>query len=186
MSSVTCGLLADCEVEYKHLITNALMGLRPEIKDLDAINKKMFDATCKPDHVAHRDEHKHMWVEIGECLKPILPQKDVAAFVSRAMNSHFQCSGVSVANLLHKRTRKCKKQLRAKWSGILQTNLVQSFLDQQNSSQTSKVSRRGPKIQGRLMSRHTSPWIMQELDSGNAGLWTPCTLQVLDCGNPGL
>ena len=45
MSSVTCGLLADCEVEYKRLIINALMGLRPEIEDLDAINKKIFDAT---------------------------------------------------------------------------------------------------------------------------------------------
>ena len=45
MSSVTCLLLAGCEVEYKRLIINALMGLRPKIKDLDAINKKIFDAT---------------------------------------------------------------------------------------------------------------------------------------------
>ena len=167
MSSVTCGLLAECEVEFKRLIANALMGLRPETKDLDAINKKMFGLTSKPDHVVHRNEHKSIWVEIGECLKPILPQGDVDTFVSRAANSHFQCSGMSVANLFHKRTRKCKKQFRVKWSGILQTNLVQSLLDQQSSSQASQVSRHGPKIQGRLMSRHTSLWTVQELDSGN-------------------
>ena len=134
MSSVTCGLLADCEVEYKHLITNALMGMRPEIKDLDAMNNNIFDATYKPYHVIHRTEHKQIWVEIGKCLKPMLPQGDVNTFVSRAMNLNFQCSRVSGANLLHKRKRKRKKKMRPKWSRILQKNLLQSFLDQQISS----------------------------------------------------
>ena len=138
----------DCDCHYARIIESALQKRRPEINDLDAINMKLlglFGETCV---VQQKNDIKQVWREIAQNLKPILLDKEVCNFLSRAMNSHFHCSSSSSYMSLGKSRRPRKQKTRYNWCGIFQTNAVQRFLELDDNTKVTilVIGRRGSKV----------------------------------------